>query len=376
VVARNLHKSLLMGLVLAGLEPVWAYPSVDPGTGLALTVPVSEIERALTDAPDARAVFLVEPSFFGVVGDIARTSALAHAAGIPVIVDQAWGSHLGFHPDVPPTALSQGADAEVVSTHKTLAAFTQSSLLLARSGVIDLARLDEAFDALNTTSPSAAIYGSIDRMRRRMARDGEELVGEAVRLAGRARRALADIDGVEVFADRVARDHPQLRYDPTKLVISLARTGADGLDVERDIWAAGVRLELADHDTLVPLVTVGDDDRAIDRLVDSIAISIAARRAEPRPPSRQDFTGFRLETAVSPRDAFFSDRETVAAAAAHGRISAEVVAPYPPGIPVIAPGERIEARVLAALQAEARRGTRIAYCRSPQLDTIEVVREE
>jgi arginine decarboxylase len=188
VVARNLHKSLLMGLVLAGLEPVWAHPSVDPGTGLALTVPVSEIERALTDAPDARAVFLVEPSFFGVVGDIARTSALAHAAGIPVIVDQAWGSHLGFHPDVPPTALSQGADAEVVSTHKTLAAFTQSSLLLARSGVIDLARLDEAFDALNTTSPSAAIYGSIDRMRRRMARDGEELVGEAVRLAGRARR--------------------------------------------------------------------------------------------------------------------------------------------------------------------------------------------
>jgi arginine decarboxylase len=375
IVARNLHKSLLMGLVFAGLEPVWVYPSVDPVTGLALTVTPAEIERAIGEAPDARAVFLVEPSFFGVVGDIARAAGSAHAAGIPVIVDQAWGSHLGFHPDVPPTALSQGADAQVVSTHKTLAAFTQSALLLARSGFLDLDRLDEAFDALNTTSPSAAIYGSVDRMRKRMAGDGEALVGEAVRLARRAQRAFAEIDGVEVFSDRVARDHRHLAYDPTKLVISLAGTGADGLGVERDIWEAGVRLELADRDTLVPLVTVGDDDRAIDRLVGSIAASIAGRRTEPRPPSREDFTGFRLETVTTPRDAFFSDRETVSAGAAHGRIAAEVVAPYPPGIPVIAPGERIEAQVVAALQDEARRGTRIAYCRSPTLEAIQVIRD-
>ena len=375
IVARNLHKSLLMGLVFAGLEPVWVYPSVDPVTGLALTVPPAEIARAIAEAGDARAVFLVEPSFFGVVGDIRSTAALAHAAGIPVIVDQAWGSHLGFHPDVPPTALSQGADAQVVSTHKTLAAFTQSALLLARSGFLDLDRLDEAFDALNTTSPSAAIYGSIDRMRRRMASDGEAMVGEAVRLAGRAGRQIAAIAGVEVFGDRVARDHGHLAYDPTKLVISLAGTGADGLDVERDIWDAGVRLELADRDTLVPLVTVGDDDRAIDRLVGSIAASIASRRTDPRAPSRENFTGFRLETATTPRDAFFGDRETIPAGNAHGRISAEVVAPYPPGIPVIAPGERIEAHVVAALQDEARRGTRIAYCRSPNLETIQVTRE-
>jgi arginine decarboxylase len=343
---------------------------------LALTVSPAEIERAIGEAADARAVFMVEPSFFGVVGDVGGAAELAHAAGIPVIVDQAWGSHLGFHPDVPPTALSQGADAQVVSTHKTLAAFTQSALLLARSGFLDLDRLDEAFDALNTTSPSAAIYGSVDRMRKRMASDGDALVGEAVRLARRAQRALAEIDGIEVFADRIAHAHPDVRYDPTRLVISLAATGADGLDVERDIWESGIRLELADHDTLVPLVTVGDDDRSIDRLVDSITTSVASRRAQPRPPSREGFTGFRLQTAITPRAAFFGERETVAAADAHGRISAEVVAPYPPGIPVIAPGERIEADVLAALQAEARRGTRIAYCRSPQLETIQVVRED
>ncbi len=375
IVARNLHKSLLMGLVFAGLEPVWVYPSVDPSTGLAVTVPAAEIERALSETPDARAVFLVVPSFFGVVGDVSRASQLAHRAGIPLVVDQAWGSHFGFHPDVPPTALSQGADAQVVSTHKTLAAFTQSALLLTRSGVLDLARLDEAFDALNTTSPSAAIYASIDRMRQRMASDGDDLVARAVRLAASAQRALAGIDGVEVFRDIVACGYPRLSYDPTKLVISLAATGADGLDVERDIWRAGVRLELADRDTLMPLVTVGDDDRAIKRLVDAITASIALHRKEPRTPSRQDFTGFRLETVVTPRHAFFSDRETVAAHDAHGRISAEVVAPYPPGIPVISPGERIEGHVLAALQAEARRGTRIAYCRSPNLETVQVMTE-
>jgi lysine decarboxylase len=374
VVARNLHKSLLMGLVLAGLEPVWVYPPVDARTGLALTVPLEEIQRALREAPDAQAVFLVEPTFFGVVGDISGAAAAAHGAGIPLIVDQAWGSHFGFHRDVPATAISQGADAQVVSTHKTLAAFTQSSLLLARPGFLDLARLGEAFDALNTTSPSAAIYASVDRMRRRMAIEGEDLVGEAIRLAGRARAELGEIDDIVVFADRVAREYPLLAYDPTKLVIALAATGADGLDVEQDLWDDGVRLELADHDTLVPLVTVGDDDVSIDRLVSSITSSIAKRRSGARSPSREDFTGVRLETVISPRAAFFSELETVEARDAHGRISAEVVAPYPPGIPVIAPGERIDGRVLDVLRAEARRGTRIAYCRSPTLVTVQVVR--
>jgi arginine decarboxylase len=374
VVARNLHKSLLMGLVLAGLEPVWVYPSVDAQTGLALTVPIEEVRRALSESPGARAVFLVEPTFFGVVGDISAAADAAHSAGIPLIVDQAWGSHFGFHRDTPATALSHGADAQVISTHKTLAAFTQSSLLLARPGFLDLARLGEAFDALNTTSPSAAIYASVDRMRKRMAAEGEDLVGEAIRLAGRARVELSGIDDIVVFGDRVAREYPLLSYDPTKLVVALAATGADGLDVERDLWNDGVRLELADRDTLVPLVTVGDDDTAIDRLVSSIASSIANRRSVARSPSREDFSGVRLETVISPRAAFFGERETVEAHAAHGRISAEVVAPYPPGIPVIAPGERIDGHVLDVLQAEARAGTRIAYCRSPDLDTIQVVR--
>jgi Orn/Lys/Arg decarboxylase, major domain len=196
------------------------------------------------------------------VGYISRAADLAHGAGIPLIVDQAWGSHFGFDPDVPPAAISQGADAQVVSTHKTLAAFTQSALLLARPGFLDLDRLDEAVDALNTTSPSAAIYGSVDRMRRRMASEGEDLVAEAVRLAGLAQREIAAIE------------------------------------FERDMWAAGVRLELAGRDTLVPVVTV--DDRAIDRLVSSIAASITECRADPHPPSREDFTRFRWRPPRNP----------------------------------------------------------------------------
>jgi arginine decarboxylase len=364
VVSRNMHKSVFAGLVLAGLDPIWVRPDVDPATGVAVRIPPARVASALESSPDVRAVFLVEPSFVGVLSDVGAIAEICSNRGVPLVVDQAWGAHLGFHPGLPPHTLALGADAMVTSAHKTLAAFTQSAYLFARAGRLDLARLQECFELLHTTSPSAAILASLDRARQIMATRGEELLGRTLALAAGFRKAIARVDGLRI----VPSD------DPTKLAVALAGTGADGLAVEADLFAEGIRLELANRDLLVPLLTIGDTEDTMGRLVDALQRSIVRRRGEPRVPGAASAVwGVEPEAAMTPREAFFAPRETVVAQAAPGRIAAETVAPYPPGIPAIAPGERISRELLEALREAAARGTRLAYCADPSLRTLEVV---
>jgi lysine decarboxylase len=369
VVARSLHKSLFAGLVLAGLDPVWVRPDVDAQTGLALGVRAESVAAALKQAPGARVVFLVEPNFVGVTSDVARIAGFCRRANIPLAVDQAWGAYLGFHPALPPHVLTLGADAMVTSAHKTLTGFTQSAYLFARRGQLDLDRLREGFDALNTTSASAAILASLDRTRALLAERGEELLGRTIALAASARARLDSIPGLQTLGPDTG-----WAYDPTKLVVALAGTGADGLAVERDLFADGVRVELANRDTLIPLITIADTGETVARLVDALSRSVERRRGKPRPSGGVSaLWSIEPEAAMSPRDAFFSPRETVGAGQAVGRVAAETIAPYPPGIPAIAPGEVVTRELLASLRAAARHGTRIAYCADPTLETLQVV---
>jgi lysine decarboxylase len=364
VVSRSMHKSVLAGLVLSGLEPVWVRPDVDPATGLPRRLPPERVATALAENPAASGVFLVEPSFVGVLSDVAAVAGIAHGAGVPLVVDQAWGAHFGFHPDLPPHALAAGADGFVASAHKTLAAFTQTAYLVARGGHLDLERLEEGFELLHTTSPAAMLLASLDRARMIMATRGEELLGETVRLAALARERLGEVDGlVVVEAD-----------DPTKIPLALPGTGANGLDVEADLFARGIRFELANRDTLVPLLTIGDTEAGVERLCDALVDSIARRRGEARLPGGASVVwDVAPEPAMTPREAFFSPRETVSAEDAAGRVAAETVAPYPPGIPAIAPGEVVSKCLVASLREAAAAGTRIAYCADPTLATIQVV---
>jgi lysine decarboxylase len=369
VVSRNLHKSLFAGLVLAGLEPVWVRPDVDPVSGLALAVPSKRIASALR-ASDAACVFLVEPNFVGVLSDVQAIADAAHAVGAALAVDQAWGAHLGFHPALPPHTLALGADGMVTSAHKTLTGFTQSAFLFARGDRLDLGRLDESFELLHTTSPAAAILGSLDRTRALIALRGAELLGRTIDLVATARAELGAIEGLVVLGS----DSGVPAYDPTKLVLALPGTGADGMAVERDLWAAGVRVELANRDTLVPLVTLADTSGSIERLVGALSTSLERRRGKPREAGGASAV-WRIEpeVALSPRDAFLAPRETVPARLASGRVAAETVAPYPPGIPAIAPGEVVSRELLDGLREAARDGTRIAYCADPTLETVQVV---
>lgn len=364
VISRSMHKSVLAGLVLSGLEPVWVRPDVDGATGLPLALPPERVRAALAAAPEACGVFLVEPSFVGVLSDVAAVAEIAHVAGVPLVVDQAWGAHFGFHPAVPPHALSAGADAFVASSHKTLAAFTQSAFLVARGGFLDLERLEEAFELLHTTSVSAALLASIDKARMIMATRGEELLAETVCLAAYARGRLAEVEGLAL----VAAD------DPTKLALALPGTGADGLAVEADLFAQGMRFELANRDLLIPLLTIADTSVGVERLCDALVASVERHRGEPRRPgSASAVWDVTPQTAMTPREAFFAPRETASAHEAAGRVAAEMVAPYPPGIPAIAPGEVVSGELLQALREAAAGGTRLAYCADPALETLQVV---
>jgi len=365
IVTRNLHRSLLLGLVLAGLRPVWVLPERDPASSLPAAVAVSTVRAALARHPGACAVFLGDPSYVGTTGDLVGHADAAHQAGVPLIVDAAWAAHLGFHPDLPPHAIAAGADAMVTSAHKALPAYTQGALVLARTARLDRARLDRAFDATHTTSPAGAIAASIDACRALLARDGKELCARLITLVAGARRRLSRVPGVAVL------DGPGV--EPAKLVVLLAGTGAHGNAVEADLIAAGMPVELADRDTVIPIVTLADDESTVTRFTGVLASAIERHRGPPRRPVPSPAWTVTPEMAIPPRQAFFAPNETVGADAAAGRISAELVAPYPPGIPVLAPGEIITAGALAALRAARSEGSRIAYAADPSLATFQVL---
>lgn len=373
VVTRTLHRSMLVGLVLVGLDPLWVHPDVDPATGLPGAVPVADVERALAEHPDACAVLLGDPSYVGMSGDVAGHAAAAHAAGVPLVVDAAWGPHFGFHPALPAHAITAGADALVTSAHKLLPASSQAAVVVARTrrtgGLLDPDRLDRAFEATHTTSPAGAILASADAARALLEREGEQLLDTTLAVVATARERLGEVPGLVVPGAGPAG----ARLDPTRLLVVLPGTGADGRAIEADLLAAGLPVELADRDTVVPVVTVADRKADVDRLVDVLATAVERHRGTPRPVVPAAAWSVRPAQVRSPREAFFAQHRTVPAGNAVGRVSAELIAPYPPGVPVLAPGELITADVVDLLRDAAATGTRIAYAADPTLTTLQVV---
>ncbi len=369
LVARNAHRSTLLGLVFAGLRPIWLPVGADPTFGITTGISPATLREAIADHPDAVAVLLTEPSYSGVTSDLPALIDLAHGPGLAVIVDQAWGAHFGFADGYPQHAIALGADAMVLSVHKTLIGYSQACLVAARLDRLAADRLDRAFEAGHTTSPAGTILVSIDASRALLAGPGPSLMAELREVVTAARAALRSVPGVTVPDPD---DFPPGRFDPAKLIVQVAGAGVDGIDVERDLAAHGYPVEMADRDTVVPIVTMLDPAAQVDRLVEAL---VQAIRNAPAAGSRSVTThqwspGRQI---VDPRTAFFAEQTAVAWREAVGRVCAEVVAPYPPGVPALVPGELIEADTLHTLRTLAAQGTRVAYAADPSLNTFRVL---
>ena len=370
-ISRTAHRSVLSALVLAGLDPIWMSPEIDSATGVPIGIGIAELKKALTENPIA--VLLTEPGYLGTISDMPALIDAAHAQQVPVILDAAWGGHFGFHPHLPQHAFQLGADALITSTHKALPGYSASALLLARTTLLSAERLEQSFETTHTTSPAGAPLASIDGVRALLETRGEELIGTLLENVHRFKEMVQAEFALPIFL--YPTDFPAGRFDPSKIVLRVQQLGASGVDIEADLQAAGIRVEMADRDTIVFLGTIADSQSDFDHLAD-VLIPILKRRQEQRRESAAALSWSVIpQRAISMREAYFAETELLAANEAVGRISADLIAPYPPGVAVVAPGEVLTAQIVDGLAASRSAGVRIAYATDPTLKKYRVVKK-
>jgi lysine decarboxylase len=362
---RTSHRSTQAGLVLIGARPVWIYPRLHPEFHLPIGMEPCSFD-AVTEPVNA--FFATSPSYVGTLSDVAALASSARSRGVPLCIDQAWGAHLDFLPGR--GAISLGADFAVTSVHKGLLGYSQTAVVSMRETLLPRSTLDRWVDLTSTTSPSGTLLATIDGTRAAMQRDGINRLTLIVEAVADARRRLAKVAGLVVLDDKTAG----CPVDPTKLTLILPGTGADGVVLGQELWRIGHGAESADHDTLVLTVSVADEPEWIVEFADLLAGLIEAHRGERRPPSPLSVWQVEPEVVLTPREAFLHGRRRVPIVEAIGRVSAEQFCPYPPGVPLLAPGERVTRESLTAIRA-ASRFCRIAYCSDPSLETILIVDE-
>ena len=367
--SRTAHRSVLSALVLAGLEPIWLTPEIDASTGVPLGIPISELERAISEKPIA--LLLTEPGYLGTISDLEPLIKKAHEHSIPVIVDAAWGGHFGFHPDLPKHVMQLGADALITSVHKALPGYSASALLLARTNLLSADRLEQSFETTHTTSPAGAPLASIDAVRALLQTRGPELLGELLTNIAEFKAGVQSSFDLPIFLS--ASDFPAGRFDPVKIVLRANQLGASGVEIENLLIGQGIRVEMADRDTLVFLATLADTKEDFQKLAKVLIAILKSVASTPRASATALSWSVIPQVAISMRDAYFADTELVSARDAIGRTSADLIAPYPPGVAVIAPGEVLTEQIVNGLIASQKAGVRIAYATDPSLENFRVV---
>jgi lysine decarboxylase len=381
VIQRNAHSSAIDALVLSGMRPTFAAPEIDAELGIAHCLSPETLEAALDATPSAVAAWVISPTYFGAVADIRTLAEIAHQRGVPLVVDEAWGAHMAFHENLPEHALSAGADLVISSTHKIVGSLTQSAMLHlgnATAGLIDEDTVDRAVTLTESTSPSALLFASLDSARRQAAVHGHELLEHTMDTLARAREQIIAIDGLDVLDHRLAGRPGVFAHDPLRLAVDVRGLAASGYELApllREI--DDINLELYAENVLVAVFGMGERSLSeAGRLVG--ALHEAVRRVglreggpsttfAPAPPWG--------ELAMTPREAYLGAQEVVPAAAAVGRIAAESLATYPPGIPNVLPGERLSAETLVYIQETLQQGGSLRGASDRLLRTVRVVVE-
>jgi arginine/lysine/ornithine decarboxylase len=362
--------------VLSGARPVYVDPVYDDRWQVAHGVDPVELRQTLDAHPEARAVLMFTPTYYGVSSEIAALAAIAHAHDVPLLTDDAWGLDYCFSSRLPRPSLESGADLAIGSVHKTLTGLAQTSVLSVRGDRIDTERLQLVVELEQSTSASSVLLSSIDAARRQFQRDGERLLGGAIDLAHRLRAAVEELPGLDLLGDDLVGRPGVAAFDPRHVAFDVVRLGLTGFAAaDRLREHHGIHLELADHRRLMALVTFAHTEADVDRLVAALTGLVRDHRDADRGhiPDVPHPAALRMETVMLPRDAFLGRTEMVPWRQAAGRVSAEMICPYPPGIPITAPGECLTGEVVDHLQQLAAAGVMVEGAVDESLAEFRVV---
>ena len=373
IISRNAHKSTLGGIVLSGVWPLWVQPTVDQNLDILFDSTPEQIEKTLKQYPEAKAVFVTSPTYNGVTTNLKKIAEICHARGKVLLVDEAHGAHLHFHSNFPMDAIKSGADLVVQSTHKTLSAISQGSALHFNSKILDINRVKRIISMLQTTSPNYLTLASIDLARWQMMSQGEKILD---RLIQNTERARTEINHLKHFTclTRAEIQGRGFDLDLTKLTINVTRTGYAGQHIS-EILARdfNIQVDAADLFNLIAITGTGTDRQDLDNLVHALQQIDHMKQGEAQ-NWVLNIPSLSTELVMNPRDVFLLYRsKRVPLRKAIGHISAQPLTPYPPGIPVLIPGERVTLEIGEYLEDLTERAVRVSGQEAEALRTVRVV---
>ncbi|WEG11719.1 aminotransferase class I/II-fold pyridoxal phosphate-dependent enzyme [Pullulanibacillus sp. KACC 23026] len=379
LVPRNVHKSVLSAIIFSGALPIFIYPEVDRELGISHGISTEAVKHALQAHPDAKALLVINPTYFGVSANLKEIVEVAHGFNVPVLVDEAHGIHIHFHEKLPMSAMQAGADMSATSIHKLGGSLTQSSVLNVKRGRVSPQRVQAVLSMLTTTSTSYILLASLDAARRHLATEGHKEISRAIELADHARNQINQIEGLYSPGEEILHSKATTALDPTKVLISVKKLGIKGYDAE--VWLREnyrIEVELSDLYNILCLVTSGDDEASIQSLINGLRALSDTFKQNGKDPIHKEMPVHvpqMPKLALSPRDAFYAQTEFVPYEESVGRIIAEFVMVYPPGIPIFTPGEIITKENLDYIKENMDAGLPVQGPEDPALKTLKVVQE-
>ncbi len=374
IIPRNVHKSVTAGVILSGATPVYMQPEIHEEVGVALNVTPETVRKTLELHSDAKAVLIVNPTYYGVSTDIKKIADIVHEYNIPLIVDEAHGPHLQFNNRLPISGMNAGADICAQSTHKIVGSMTQSSMLQVRKGFVDVNRVKTVMSLLQTTSPSYILLASLDAARMQLATEGKELLDETIELASYARERINKIKGFYCFGAEVLKKSAAYDFDPTKITITSKELGLSGYEVERILAEKYfIQPEMSDLYNILCVFSFGDTKEKVDSLINALE-EISRNQDYEAARSIQIINMPHIpESVLTPREAFNSKAVSMPLVDSLGQISAEFLMAYPPGIPILCPGEIITKEIVTYVQELKNANLYVQGTEDPEVVNIKVV---
>ena len=374
IMPRNVHRSAINALIISGAVPVYVNPSINKQLGIPLGMSVADVKKAIEQNPDAKAVLVNNPTYYGICSDLRTITKLAHQHGMKVLVDEAHGTHFYFGENLPVSAMAAGADMAAVSMHKTGGSLTQSSFLLSNHPDLHQGYIRQIINLTQTTSGSYLLLSSLDLSRRNLALHGKEIFARVKELAQYAREEINKLGGFYAFSSELIDGDAIFDFDTTKLSVHTRDIGLAGIEVYdllRDEY--DIQIEFGDIGNILAIISVGDNMFVMERLISAMAE--IKRLYQQDKAGMYDHEYINPEVVMTPQEAFYAAKRAMPIEQSAGQICSEFVMCYPPGIPILAPGERITQEILDYIAYAKEKGCFLTGTEDIHIENINVVGE-